>query len=392
MKLEEAREELSPALYVKLKRRTLDLEGEVREKVIDKVVERFKDMKLEPGEGIGTVTAQSLGEPGTQLTLETFHHAGVAEISVTKGLPRIIEIFDARRSPSTPSMTVCLEEEYAKDKEKARDIASDLLEIKVEDVSDEINTDILELEIEVVLDEESLEELDVKSKEIVSALDDEFSDLNVEKKGDRVLLSPAEEIGVKDLYELATEVNETYVKGIKGISQVLVKKRDELSGTDRRITEEGEYVIKTAGSNLRKVMKLPKVDETRVLSNDLWEIYRVLGVEAVRRAIINEAVDTLEDQGLEVDVRHILLVADTMTVSGELQGTTRYGIAGNKSSILHRASFEVALKHLLNAAAHNEKDELRGIVENAMVTQPAPVGTGYPKLKVRRDEREDKES
>lgn len=392
MKLEEAREELSPALYVKLKRRISDLEGEARGKVVEKVVERFQQMQIEPGEGIGTVTAQSLGEPGTQLTLETFHHAGVAEISVTKGLPRMIEIFDARRSPSTPSMSVFLKKEYAKDKEKARQIASDLLEIKVEDIASEINSDILELEIEVVLDEDSLEELDVDKTEVVSALDDEFSDLNVDTTGSKVILSPSDEVGVKDLYELVAEINDTYIKGVKGITQVLVKKRDDLSGTARRIAEEGEYVIKTAGSNLRKMMKLPKVDGSRTLSNDLWEIYRVLGVEAVRRAIVNEAVDTLEDQGLEVDIRHILLVADMMTASGELQGTTRYGIAGNKSSILHRASFEVALKHLLNAAAHNGKDELKGIVENVMVNQTSPVGTGYPKLVVKGNEGKDKGS
>ena len=123
-------------------------------------------------------------------------------------------------------------------------------------------------------------------------------------------------------------------------------------------------------------MKVKGVDYTRTITNNIYEIYEVLGIEAARNAIIKEAIETLEEQGLEVDVRHIMLVADVMTADGELRQIGRHGVAGEKQSILARAAFEMTVNNLLEAAVKGEIDELRGITENIIVGQPIKLGTG----------------
>ena len=159
-----------------------------------------------------------------------------------------------------------------------------------------------------------------------------------------------------------------YIQGVKGIKQVLPVKRDD------------EYVIITAGSNLKEVLQLDFVDEARTMTNDVFEIRNVLGIEAARQSIINEVFKVIENQGLNVDVRHIMLVADTMCSSGDIKGITRYGVVSDKASVLARASFETPIKHIIAAALIGEVDELNSVIENVMLNQPVPVGTGLPAL------------
>jgi len=128
---------------------------------------------------------------------------------------------------------------------------------------------------------------------------------------------------------------------------------------------------------------LEEVDAYRATTNNIFEIEQVLGIEAARQAIINEIFKVIESQGLNVDVRHIMLVADTMCVSGTLKGITRYGVVSEKSSVLARASFETPIKHIINAALVGEVDNLNSVVENVMVNQPVPIGTGLPSLSVK---------
>ena len=167
-----------------------------------------------------------------------------------------------------------------------------------------------------------------------------------------------------------------HLKGIKGIEHVLPVKRDD------------EFVIITAGSNLKDVLNLDYVDFSRTVTNNVFEIADVLGIEAARQAIINEVFGVIESQGLNVDIRHIMLVTDTMCKNGNVKGITRYGIVSEKSSVLAKASFETPLKHLINAALIGEVDELNSVVENVMVNQPVPVGTGLPSLVTRVREKE----
>jgi DNA-directed RNA polymerase subunit A" len=158
------------------------------------------------------------------------------------------------------------------------------------------------------------------------------------------------------------------VKGIKGVTQILPVKRKD------------EFIIITAGSNLKKLFELDFVDMQRTSTNDIHEIAEVLGIEAARQAIMDEVFKVIETQGLNVDIRHIMLVADTMTVSGEIKGITRYGVVSEKASVLARASFETPIKHVMNAALKGEVDQLNSVVENVMLNQPVPVGTGLPGL------------
>jgi DNA-directed RNA polymerase subunit A" len=139
-------------------------------------------------------------------------------------------------------------------------------------------------------------------------------------------------------------------------------------------------MILCAGSNLKEVLKLDEVDTTRTVTNDLFETQAVLGIEAARQAIITEAQKVIEEQGLNVNIRHIMTVADVMTSRGVIKGITRSGISGEKNSVLARASFETPMKHLVNASLTGEVDYLNSIIENIMLNQPVPIGTGLPDL------------
>jgi len=146
------------------------------------------------------------------------------------------------------------------------------------------------------------------------------------------------------------------------------------------VKRKDEYIILTSGTNLAKVMELEFVDATRTTCNDIHEINEVLGIEAGRQAIIDEVVKVIEAQGLNVDIRHIMLASDTMCQSGRIKGITRYGVVSEKASVLARASFETPIKHVINAALMGEVDTLNSVVENVMLNQLVPVGTGLPGL------------
>ena len=158
------------------------------------------------------------------------------------------------------------------------------------------------------------------------------------------------------------------MQGIDDILRVVVRK------------ESGEYILYTEGSNLKDVFDVVGVDTTRTRTNNISEIAAVLGIEAARNAIIHEAVSTLNEQGIAVDVRHLMLVSDMMCMEGEVKQIGRHGIAGEKESVLSRAAFEVTVNHLLDAAVANEVDELSGVTENVIVGQPIQLGTGDVKL------------
>lgn len=338
-----------------------------------KIVENEK-YQLLPGEAIGVITAQSLGEPGTQMTMNTKHFAGVAEMSVTLGLPRLIEIFDARREPSTPTTIVYVKEKYKNNENAIKKIAANILELKYEDIMEDITVDLLNLSIESKLDSDALKSYALKPRDVKEALEKVFKKASVKLlKGGIIKLKTKEDIEVIELYKLKTKLKESHIRGVQDVEQVLPVKR------------ANEWIIQTAGTNLKKILSMKEVDATRTRSNDMYEVASVLGIEAARNLIIEESQNTLREQGLGVDLRHIMLVADTMTVIGSIKGVTRYGVTGQKSSVLARASFEVPLKHLFNAAIGREIDNLNSVIENVMINQPIPIGTGILGLKVNKD-------
>ncbi|RJQ21010.1 DNA-directed RNA polymerase subunit A'' [Candidatus Woesearchaeota archaeon] len=340
-------------------------------KVAKKVLEEYEAARIDAGEAVGLISAESIGEPGTQMTLNTFHYAGVAEMNVTMGLPRIIEILDGRKSISTPSMEIFLKSPYNKG-EKIREAALQIKETKLGDVVSEYGMNIVDLKIELKFSAERIKELGLTPAAIGKVIEKPLaSDAQVKVEGDGLTLRLKEKEegrGLNALYRLKEKCKEVYVSGIKGVRQVLPVKRKD------------EYLIITFGSNLKKLFELDFVDTTRTTTNDIHEISEVLGVEAARQAIIDEVFRVIETQGLDVDIRHIMLVADTMTASGEIKGITRYGVVSEKASVLARASFETPIKHVINAALKGEVDTLNSVVENVMLNQTVPVGTGLPSL------------
>jgi DNA-directed RNA polymerase subunit A" len=231
---------------------------------------------------------------------------------------------------------------------------------------------IVDLKIELKLNMEKLKALDVAPAYLVKAVEKGLaSEASVKFEGGVISLKlkcKDDERGLNALYRLKEKSKEVYVRGVKGVTQILPVKRKE------------EFLIITAGSNLKKVFELDFVDTDRTTTNDIYEIAEALGIEAARQAIMDEVFKVIETQGLNVDIRHIMLVADTMTVSGEIKGITRYGVVSEKASVLARASFETPIKHIINAALKGEVDQLNSVVENVMLNQPVPVGTGLPGL------------
>jgi DNA-directed RNA polymerase subunit A" len=336
---------------------------------INEVLEITKNVynrsKVEPCEAVGTIAAQSIGEPGTQMTMRTFHYAGVADINVTLGLPRLIEIVDARKVPDTPMMTIYLDAESATDRDKALQLGWEIEATHVSDIAD-ILTDTDEMQIYLEFDDRVLQQRNVNLDAIVSKLE-MLQDVDVRIDGSNIMLIPSTK-RYRALLQIVEKVKGMVIKGVDDIKRVVVRK------------EHDEYILYTEGSSLKKVIVLEHIDSTRTKTNNINEMAEVFGVEAARNSIIEEAMSTLREQGLTVDVRHIMLVADMMTIDGEVKQIGRHGIAGEKTSVLSRAAFEVTVNHLLDAAIRGETDELAGVTENVIVGQPILLGTGDVRL------------
>ena len=338
--------------------------------IIKEVEAAYDDSLVQPGEAVGAVAAQSIGEPGTQMTLKTFHFAGVAEFNVTLGLPRLIEIVDARRNPSTPTMNVYLDEEHRENEKLARNVAQSIEQTRVERVAETVEIDLAEGGIVVILDPKLLEDKATTSKEIAERLEAIRPNLGeVSQDGNRIIVAPElregeEAMHMAKLQKTFEKVRNGLIKGQDGIKRVLIKK------------EGTEWVLYTEGTNLKGVLRTKGVDTTRTISNHIHEIAETLGIESARQVIINEAKDVLDEQGLDVDIRHIMLVADLMTATGEIRQIGRHGVSGEQSSVLARAAFEVTVRHLIQASILGEEDNLLGITENVIIGQSIPLGTG----------------
>ncbi len=168
-----------------------------------------------------------------------------------------------------------------------------------------------------------------------------------------------------------------HIAGVQGIVRVTVDK------VINEETGEEEWVLYTTGSNLKEVLKFEGVDPVRTVTNDIFEIYEVLGIEAARNAIIDEIKAVLDEQGLDVDIRHVMLVADMMTRDGAIKQMGRYGVVATKESVLAKAAFETTVPVLVKAAVRGEVDYLRGPTENIIVGSRVPVGTGSVNVYIR---------
>jgi DNA-directed RNA polymerase subunit A" len=342
--LEELKDDGIPEdLIEKIRNRVKDeeLEEEQLEYLLNKIYVNYNNAIVETNEPVGTVAAQSIGEPGTQMTLRTFHYAGVEEFSVTQGLPRLIEIVDARRFPSTPQQTIYLEEPYNQSEEKAIEVHKRIEQIRIEQITHDVDLDFVNWNI------------------IINLIPDICE----------IIIDPQTE-DLQSLQKLREKILKKVVKGVRGI------KRGLLTPTD----DGKEWVIKTEGTNMPGVVQIEGVDITRTVSNHIHEIEKLYGIEAARNMIINEAQKVLEQQGLDVDKRHLLILAELMCVEGSIQSIGRHGISGSKSSVFARAAFEVTVNQLLDAGLYGEEERLLGIPENVIIGQVVPMGTGRVKV------------
>lgn len=333
-------------------------------KLIIKLKQAYDRAYVEAEEAVGTVAAQSVGEPGTQMTMRTFHYAGVTELNVTLGLPRLIEIVDAREKIKTPTMDIYFTEDKRDDEEFVRTLANKIGKSTINDILSDFNLNYGTMEVEAVLDNKKIAEKRLDREEIDKKILKTFKKAVI--NGDHIVLSSNAEDSdfiIRELRLLADKFRDLQISGIKNIGRVIIRRDDE-------------WIIHTEGSNLKEVLSMDGIDQVRTTTNNIHEIGQVLGIEAARRSIINEAQKTLSEQGLSVDVRHIMLVADIMTSEGVVKSIGRHGISGEKSSVLARAAFEETGKHLLHASIRGEVDELTGIIENIIIGQPIPLGTG----------------
>ena len=333
-------------------------------KLIIKLKQAYDRAYVEAGEAVGTVAAQSVGEPGTQMTMRTFHYAGVTELNVTLGLPRLIEIVDAREKIKTPTMDIYFTEDKRDDEEFVRTLANKIGKSTINDILSDFNLNYGTMEVEAVLDNKKIAEKRLDREEIDKKILKTFKKAVI--NGDHIVLSSNAEDSdfiIRELRLLADKFRDLQISGIKNIGRVIIRRDDE-------------WIIHTEGSNLKEVLSMDGIDQVRTTTNNIHEIGQVLGIEAARRSIINEAQKTLSEQGLSVDVRHIMLVADIMTSEGVVKSIGRHGISGEKSSVLARAAFEETGKHLLHASIRGEVDDLTGIIENIIIGQPIPLGTG----------------
>ena len=339
--------------------------------VVKKTLELTNKALVEPGEASGIVAAQSIGEPGTQMTLRTFHFAGVQEKDVTLGLPRLIELVDARKVPSKPSMDIYLKAAHSKTSEKAREIGKKILYTTVMDLVSQTEVDYIE-GIKLKFESDALNDFGITLDRIGETVElGSKHEAKVDHRNTSVMVI-VEDTDASTLFSLRNKLLGLRIAGIKDIKNLTIVKKDS------------EWIIQTSGSNLGKVFKIPGVDTTRTTTNNIWEIAAVIGIEAARSTLINEITHTLDEQGLEVDIRHIVLVSDLMSSTGMLKSIGRHGIAGTKESVLARAAFEITVPTISKASVSGEIEELKGVTENVIVGLPVPVGTGMIELYMKR--------
>ncbi|RNJ77864.1 MAG: DNA-directed RNA polymerase subunit A' [Nitrosopumilus sp. H8] len=339
-----------------------NLSKEGVESVCKKGLLLYNKAKVEPGQAVGIITAQSIGEPGTQMTLRTFHFAGIKERNVTLGLPRLIELVDARKKPVTPTMDIYLDEESRGSREKAIEVARNVLQTKVSSLIETSETD-YSTNIKLVLSPDRLRDRGCTVADVEAALGSNKK-FKMEVTDMLFNLTLAEESDTATTIAIRNKVLNATVKGVPDIERVTLVQKDD------------EWVIQTTGSNVARLLEVSGIDKKNIRTNNVFEIAGTLGIEAARNALINELNHTLEDQGLEVDNRYIMLVADLMCSRGYMQQIGRHGIAGTKDSVLARSAFEITVPTIAHAALGGEVERLKGITENVIVGSNIPIGSG----------------
>ncbi|XP_057301652.1 DNA-directed RNA polymerase II subunit RPB1-like [Hydractinia symbiolongicarpus] len=402
--------------------------------LLGEIEARFNLAQAHPGEMVGALAAQSLGEPATQMTLNTFHYAGVSAKNVTLGVPRLKEIINVSKKPKTPSLTVFLVGHAARDAERAKDVLCRLEHTTLRKVTantaiyydpDPQNTVIEEDQdfvnvyyempdfdpsrispwlLRLELDRKRMTDSKLTMEQIADKINQGFgddlncifNDDNAEKLVLRIrIMNSGEEKQTEEEEQLdkmdddvflrcieANMLTDMTLQGIETIAKVYMHLPSENSKKRVIINAEGEFkhlqewILETDGNGLMKVLSQKDIDPVRTTSNDICEVFTVLGIEAVRKSVEKEMDHVISFDGSYVNYRHLSLLCDIMTSKGHLMAITRHGINRQEVGCLMRCSFEETVDVLVEAAFHSEVDNLRGVSENIIVGQLPPIGTG----------------
>ncbi|XP_061665680.1 DNA-directed RNA polymerase III subunit RPC1 [Syngnathoides biaculeatus] len=359
-------------------------------KFLETCRDKYMRAQMEPGSAVGALCAQSIGEPGTQMTLKTFHFAGVASMNITLGVPRIKEIINASKNISTPIITAHLDVED--DADFGRLVKGRIEKTLLGEISEYIEEVFLPddcfILVKLSLERIRLLRLEVNAETVrysicMSKLRVKPGDIAVH--GEAVVCVSPRESSKSSMYyvmqSLKAELPKVVVQGIPEVARAVIH-IDEQSG-------KSKYKLLVEGDNLRAVMATHGVNGSRTTSNNTYEVEKTLGIEAARSTIINEIQYTMVNHGMSIDRRHVMLLADLMSYKGEILGITRFGLAKMKESVLMLASFEKTADHLFDAAYFGQKDSVCGVSECIIMGIPMNIGTGLFKLlhKAERDPR-----
>ena len=400
--------------------------------IIGEIESRFFQAIVRPGEMVGNIAAQSIGEPATQMTLNTFHFAGVSAKNVTLGVPRLKEVINVAKRLKTPSMTIYLKKEFSQDQSIVKKIHSKLEHTTMMNITtvSEIYYDpdiyktiipqdqeMIELQnqldgekyktlqnnlspwvLRLELDNNSLIDKDLVMETLEAVIQDNYKDIDIIRSEDnaeenviriRIIYNEAKKITKEQAHseDILKKLESSLLKdiplvGIPAIKKVYVKNEkkigyDPITGAFQMDKNKNkEWVIETDGTNMFEVFQQEEIDFTRVVSNDINEIYEVLGIEAVRKALIGEVRSVLRPYDIYVNYRHVCILCDVMTQRGILTSITRHGLNRAELGPIRKCSFEETVEILLEAGLFGERDNLTGITENVLVGQLAPLGTG----------------
>jgi DNA-directed RNA polymerase II subunit RPB1 len=402
--------------------------------LVEQIILKNWSSIAQPGEQVGIIAAQSIGEPATQMTLNTFHLAGVAAKSgMTRGVPRLKEVFKVTKSPKATSLSIFLKPEFRDDKEKAREVAQDLELTMLRDIVTTIGlyydpkdeATVVEEDKELLafyklfeqresgasdgdeptevtnpygkwmlrleFNKSSMFNRNITMDDVAYILTEKFgstvglvyTDFNSQKLIMRIRLDKEVDNEADDYTNfkrfqarLLMTVAVRGVPGIKAASFSKVENRVEIiEGVPTKISE---YSIDTDGSNFIEVMNHPAVDPTRLYTTNVHDVMDVLGVEAGRNILLTEIESLFADAG--VNYRHLGLLIDSMTRNGRLMSVDRYGINKNNIGPLAKASFEETEKILLRAALFGEMDPVTGVSAKIMTGQTMRGGTTFSQL------------
>lgn len=354
---------------------------------LDKLQTKYFKSSVIPGEAVGAVAAQSIGEPGTQMTLKTFHFAGVASMNITQGVPRIKEIINSTKIISTPVILVKLLNE--KDIIAVREVKGKIDKTKLLDVIEYI-AEILDSNgyyLKIKLNFKTIQRLQLSisavtvRQSILTTPKLGLKDKNIMIQSQDTLLINSNDITKDNMYfaiqNIRKKLNEVIVSGLPTISRVVI------NTTDKKVDDNVEtlYSLAIEGTGLDKIIYTPGVDFKHCISNNILEVEKVLGIEAARMTIINEIRTTFGGHGIQVDGRHLQLIADLMSFRGMILGITRFGISKMRESTLMLASFEKTTDVLFDSSFHCRNDKINGVSDCILVGRTIPVGTGLFKIK-----------